>query len=222
MSTRRVATGRPDRTGRSAKAAQTRARILESARLLFNERGTAAVSTNHIAARTGLSPGNLYYHFADKQEIVRTLHDQYASAYEGRWQAGPDAAANLASLRANVIDGMALAWEYRFFERELVALLRADPLLRDSYQAVYRRRLEQWLEFGRRLVEQGAIRPPSPPRTIRDLATAIWLIAGNWLSFLEITGDPSDPAQVAKGAELLLAVLDPYLTDRDNPERETP
>ena len=53
--------------GRTAKSEQTRGRILDAARRLFNERGTAAVSTNHIAAEAGLSPGNLYYHFADKQ-----------------------------------------------------------------------------------------------------------------------------------------------------------
>ena len=33
--------------------------------------------------------------------------------------------------------------------------------------------------------------------------------------FLEITGDPQDPGQVAKGSGLVLAVLGPYLTEHD-------
>lgn len=35
------------------------------------------------------------------------------------------------------------------------------------------------------------------------------------MSFLEITGDPQDPGQVAKGSGLVLAVLGPYLTEHD-------
>jgi hypothetical protein len=49
-----------------------------------------------------------------------------------------------------------------------------------------------------------------------DLATAVWLIGASWLPFLEITGDPRDPGQVARGADLVLAVLGPYLTGRDS------
>jgi AcrR family transcriptional regulator len=196
-----------------ATSQRTRDRILEAALRLFNEQGTAAVSTNHIAAATGISPGNLYYHFGDKQEIIRALHARYAAAHERRWEPGQQARENLGALRENVSAGMALAWEYRFFEREILALLRADPELRASYQDVYERRLGEWLAFGERLVAQGMLRRPRPPRSLHDLLVAIWLIATNWLTFLDVTGDAQDPAQVAKGADLVLVVLDSYLTD---------
>jgi AcrR family transcriptional regulator len=206
--------GSAPQPARRAKSAQTRDRILDTALGLFNERGTAAVSTNHVAAEAGLSPGNLYYHFADKQEIIRALHERYAAANEGLWEPGA-MPASLAGLRGGLSRAMELAWEYRFFERELLALLRADPLLRERYRQVYERRLGQWLAFGEQLVAQGAVRPPQPPATIRDLSVAVWLIGGSWMSFLEVTGDPQDPGQVAKGADLVLAVLGPYLTRHD-------
>jgi AcrR family transcriptional regulator len=208
--------GKPTQAGQRrlrATSQRTRDRILEAALRLFNERGTAAVSTNHIAAEAGISPGNLYYHFGDKQEIIRALHTRYAVAHERRWELGQQAGENLGALRENVTAGMALAWEYRFLEREILALLRADPELRASYQEVYERRLGEWLAFGERLVTQGVLRRPRPPRSLRDLVVAIWLIATNWIAFLDITGDAEDPAQVAKGADLVLVVLDSYLTD---------
>jgi AcrR family transcriptional regulator len=212
----------PARRGRRATSERTRNRILEAARRLFNDRGTAAVSTNHIAAEAGVSPGNLYYHFADKQEIIRALHARYAAAHENRWEPGRPAGENLAALRDNLAAGMALAWEYRFFEREILALLRADPELRAAYQKVYERRLGEWLTFGEQLVTEGMLRSPRPPRTLRDLAVAIWLIATSWLPFLDVTGDAQDPGQVAKGADLVLAVLDPYLTDAARRQLGTP
>ncbi len=203
-----------------AKSQQTRARILEAARRLFNERGTAAVSTNHVAAGAGLSPGNLYYHVADKQEIIRALHERYAAAHEGLWEQAPGEAASLAWLRANLARALELAWEYRFFERERLALVRADPQLLARYRDAYQRRLSQWLAFGEQLVARGQIRPPRPPATIGDLAAAIWLIGESWLPFLEITGDPQDPAQVARGADLVAAVLQPYLGESGAAQEE--
>jgi AcrR family transcriptional regulator len=202
------------RSGRTAKSDLTRERILAAARRLFNEQGTSVVSTNHIAAEAGLSPGNLYYHFADKQEIVRALHAQYAAAHEERWQPVLDASENLAQLRRNLAAGLELAWEYRFLEREILALLRADPELRVAYREVYERRVGEWLAFGEQLVAQGLLRPPRPPRTLRDLTVALWLVAQGWLPFLDLTGDPQNPRQVARGIELVLVVLDPYLTSQ--------
>jgi AcrR family transcriptional regulator len=204
---------------RTAKSEQTRGRILDAARALFNEHGTAAVSTNHIAAEAGLSPGNLYYHFADKQEIIRALHDRYAAANAGLWQAGPGDPASLQALRVRLARAMELAWDYRFFERELRALVRADAQLGARYRQAYETRLGQWLEYGEELVARGAISPPEPPSTLADLAVAIWLIGASWMPFVEITGDPADPAAIAKGADLVMAVLRPYLTGRDSSSR---
>jgi AcrR family transcriptional regulator len=199
------------RAGRMAKTAQTRARILDSALALFNERGTAAVSTNHVAAAAGLSPGNLYYHYADKQEIIRALHDRYAAAHGALWGTGDGEQASLDRLRENLVRSMELAWEYRFLERELIALVRADALLAAAHRAAYQRRLVQWVAFGEQLADSGVIRRPAPPATIADLAIAAWLIGTGWLPFLEITGDPQDPAQVARAGDLVHTVLAPYL-----------
>jgi AcrR family transcriptional regulator len=60
-----------------AKTVKTKDRILQISLQLFNERGERSVTTNHIAAELGMSPGNLYYHFRNKQEIIKELAEQY-------------------------------------------------------------------------------------------------------------------------------------------------
>lgn len=198
----------------SNRSAQTRGRVLDAARKLFNERGTAVVSTNHIAAEAGISPGNLYYHFKDKQAIIRGLFVRYANALDDRWRTDDDAGQNLETLGANLRVTSELAWENRFFQRELLALLRADSELRDHYTEVYERRLKEIQAFAEHLADQGLIVAPRPPRTINDLAVAVWLISEGWLPFLDLTGDPQDPEQVARGRDLIMVALDPYLTEQ--------
>ncbi|MBV8544503.1 MAG: TetR/AcrR family transcriptional regulator, partial [Acidobacteria bacterium] len=51
--------------------------ILESALKLFSHRGYGATSVQDIAADAGLSKGNVYHHFPDKESIFRSLLDRY-------------------------------------------------------------------------------------------------------------------------------------------------
>ena len=61
---------------------QTRERILETALAMFNKFGEHSVATTSIAFEMGISPGNLYYHYHSKDEIVRDLFDQFRHEIE--------------------------------------------------------------------------------------------------------------------------------------------
>ena len=58
-------------------------RIVDASLVLFNEEGERNISTNHIAAHLSISPGNLYYHFRNKDEIIMQLFKRYSQELLG-------------------------------------------------------------------------------------------------------------------------------------------
>jgi AcrR family transcriptional regulator len=60
-------------TARSAKAAQTRTRILEAARRVLGEEGPDRFTTRRVAELAGVSHGMCHYHFQDKRELTLAL-----------------------------------------------------------------------------------------------------------------------------------------------------
>ncbi len=67
---------RPRKTPRQQRAHETRARILDAARAVFEEQGYAHGTTNRIAAVAGLSVGSLYQYFPNKDAILVELVDR--------------------------------------------------------------------------------------------------------------------------------------------------
>ena len=59
------------------KPRRTAERILDTTLDLFNRLGEPNVSTTLISAELGISPGNLYYHYPAKEELITKLFDRY-------------------------------------------------------------------------------------------------------------------------------------------------
>ena len=74
--------GRPALDGNAVRTQRTRERILAISLELFNGRGEAHVTTGMIAGELGMSPGNLYYHFHNKEEIVEAIFSGFEREIE--------------------------------------------------------------------------------------------------------------------------------------------
>jgi AcrR family transcriptional regulator len=72
----------PDRLTQGEKSGRSREAILQAALRLFSRQGYRGTSIREIATEAGLSTGNVYHHFADKEALFTTLLDQYWAAID--------------------------------------------------------------------------------------------------------------------------------------------
>ena len=66
-------------------AKNNRQRILDAGIELFNQSGTVATTTNHIARHLSISPGNLYFHFKNREAIVLELFERHCESIYEAW-----------------------------------------------------------------------------------------------------------------------------------------
>jgi AcrR family transcriptional regulator len=188
----------------------TQLRILQAALELFNEYGTAAVSANRIAEHCGISKGNLQYHFCNKREIIDAVFQQAVKEMDSSWYRD-HLAPSLEHMAEMFVRQLQLISKYRFFYRELAALLREAPLLRKRFAHNRARRLQELELFMRALSERGLMSLPTDVRRLRAVVDVTWIVSENWLNYLDYHDRPLTVDAILEGYGEILEVLRPYL-----------
>jgi AcrR family transcriptional regulator len=187
--------------------------ILENAIHLFNENGTAKITTNHIAKEAGISPGNLYYHFEGKEHIIRAIYEQVILDWDQEYDRLERSSLNvLDALREFIRHNFELLWKYRFFSRETVALINADPELKKRHIEVSQKRYERQMNM---LHSQfGKSETSSQPDA--DMLTIAWVTANHYLNYLESMGRVVEQADFILGADLVMKIIGPIMETRND------
>ncbi|EIK98526.1 TetR family transcriptional regulator [Pseudomonas sp. M47T1] len=161
---------------------KTRERIVQHSLELFNQQGERSISTNHIAAHMEISPGNLYYHFANKQEIIGVLFDQYQALVDGFLRPPAGRTPTVEDKRFYLRAVLAAMWNYRFLHRDLEHLLDSDPDLAERYRRFSQRCLVQGQLIYRGFVDAGILQMNAAQ--IEALTLNAWIILSSWVRFL--------------------------------------
>ncbi|MBT3068349.1 TetR/AcrR family transcriptional regulator [Rhodoferax sp. U11-2br] len=193
---------------------RTAERILEVTLALFNRFGEPNVSTTLISNELNISPGNLYYHYPAKDELINALFDRFEHSLNELLGAG-DEVRNIEDAWFFLHTLFELIWQYRFLYRDLNDLLSKNRRLETHFQAILKnktRALKALLDGMRR---NGALQIDS--REMEVTATSMVVMLTYWLSF-EYVRDPRhalEPsnAQTAllRGAQHVLNLMIPYL-----------
>ena len=196
---------------------KTRDRILKASLQLFNEQGERNVTTNHIAAELGISPGNLYYHFRNKTDIIYSLFIQYRALVDRYLRVPRDRVLTIEDQMfylESVFDGL---WYYRFFHRDLEYLLTTDERLRMDYREFTFQCLTEVRAVLQGLEDAGILHPHSDQEQ-EAMALNVWLVVTNWMAFLKTAradggSDATSQEELKQGIYQVLTLEMPYLTD---------
>ncbi|MDD5759964.1 MAG: TetR/AcrR family transcriptional regulator [Desulfobulbaceae bacterium] len=194
---------------------KTRDKIIESAIQLFNEQGTKAVTTNHIATAVGISPGNLYYHFRNKEDIIRAIFEQMDAYGMEQYQIILDKfqPGSLETMEQTFTMIQAYNWRYRFFKRELTALIMNDSILKDRFFQTHHAMLAVIRQSNDYSVTTGTLKPMSD-NEMALFTEEIWLVTLFWLNYLEVGGEEINDETLRRGIDLLRNIIRPQLTGK--------
>ena len=171
---------------------------------LFSSQGYRGTSIREIAEAAGVSTGNVYHHFADKETIFQTVLSQYWKAIEN-----PDFPFNKALASGTFPDNLeelaVAAREGVRLWRRHVALIYVDVVelsgnhIRKFYSEMASRFERFIVAHGETL--SGEIRPGVP------VTTAVMLASRVFLQYYEVEILFGVPEQFGKGSDLVMGEI---------------
>ena len=200
-------------------ARQTRQRILDASLTLFNTQGEPNITTNHIADELEISPGNLYYHFRNKDDIIEHLFQRYEERMDSALVAPEGRLPNLEDIWLQLHLVFECIWEYRFLYRDLVDILSRNRHLRLRFARILKRAAGNATAVMRGLVQAGVMRASA--REVESTATNILVIATFWLNYASVRGDRDEHESIRLGIVQVLMVVSPFLRDAERVHLDT-
>lgn len=190
---------------------RTRERILETALALFNDFGEPNVTTQLIADEMGISPGNLYYHFHSKDEIIESLFADFERGIEETLAAPVRRRTDVEDIWLFlhlVFEGI---WRHRFLYRDINELLSRNRILETHFQRIVDHKVRTAATICEGLVAAGDMKASTAE--IQTLAVNMTVLATYWLSF-EFVRAPREPigdAALGRGVFQVMSMTAPYL-----------
>ncbi|HJW28129.1 MAG TPA: TetR/AcrR family transcriptional regulator [Saprospiraceae bacterium] len=192
---------------------KTRERILQTSLQLFNEYGAPRITTNHIADEMNISPGNLYYHFRNKDEIIYHLFMGYEKKISDALQVPQSRDLNMEDMWLYLHLVFESIWEYRFLYRDLDNIVSRSRKLRLRFKRILERKIKTAGAIFEGLVQTRIIRASA--EEVQALATNVAVVATYWINFYNIRHDNqnSNDNNLGQGVYQVMALVAPFLRE---------
>ena len=194
-------------------AKQTRQRILDTSLAMFNTQGEPNVTTNHIADELEISPGNLYYHFRNKDDIIEQLFARYEERMDNALAAPSGRLPELEDIWLQLHLVFECIWDYRFLYRDLVEILSRNRRIRLRFARILKRADDRAHMVMRGLSQAGIMRASADE--LNAAATNVLVLSTFWLNYSAARGDRDEQIAIRQGIIQVMMLLAPFLRDAE-------
>ncbi len=193
---------------------KTKERILLGAQELFNTHAASEVTTNNIARELKMSPGNLYFHYKNKEQIIRELFKRLAQETSLIWKPQTKLAKKNEKIQlVDFIDkNLELYWKYRFFHRELYTLRKKDPELSKLWRAHLKKLSRIMTVLYMNWVRAGYMQPIQSKNEMEFVGELLFVSSNSFMQFFETVDKAPNQRTIEKAKRHIMRMLTPYLS----------
>lgn len=193
---------------------KTKDRILLGALDLFNAHAATEVTTNDIARELKMSPGNLYFHYKNKEQIIRELFKRLAQETSLIWK--PQTKLAKKNEKIELVDfidkNLELYWKYRFFHRELYTLRKKDPELSKLWRAHLKKLSRIMIVLYKNWVRAGYMLPIQSKNEMEFIGELLFVSSNSFMQFFETVDRAPNQRTIEKAKRHIMRMLTPYLS----------
>lgn len=193
---------------------KTRDRILLTSLDLFNLCGEPNVTTIDIANEMDISPGNLYYHFRNKDEIIFELFLLFESSILEVLESPQSSDQEIIDYWMYIHIIFEKIWGYRFFYRDLVSILERNERLQKRFNRILDKKAATFSSILSAMSEAGII-ALKDSKSQDAVATNVVIAATYWLNYQQIRnlGKELPEDDLGQGVYQVMTLIAPYLPD---------
>ena len=187
---------------------KTKDRILFKSLELFNELGEPNVTTLLISDELDISPGNLYYHFKSKSDILTNLFNWYEQEMNNLLEV-PDTLMDIEDqwfFLHLIFENIA---KYRFLYQDVVHVLKRHDNIQQRFNRIINKKRKASLRILKSLKDQGNLE--ANDSEIEALCENIVLTATFWLNYAIISQQDLNEDVLARGVYQVISLVAPYL-----------
>lgn len=188
---------------------KTRDRILNASLMLFNSVGEPNVTTLLISDELDISPGNLYYHFKSKGDIVEELFDSYEHEMADLLAVPEDADISLDQHSFFLHLLFETVARYRFLYQDLVNVLSRYDQLQTRFKRILKKKTEGFRTLCESFRRQKLM--TISDNELNALCQQLTLTACYWSSFDTLSHlDDRESVDPGRGVYQMMYLMLPY------------